>query len=192
MDKLVTSFYRQLELLVSMREQAGVPLSNKYLFGNCSRHGHFNAANVILEFSNKCGAADPKSLRTTRLRKQIATLSQMLTLSENEIRQLAKFMGHSFEVHCKYYRTPEANTHITKLSKLFMLMEDVDPTKFRGKTIEELDVENLLPQGANESSDEGVCRIFYIALHFIFLSLLSDLLVKHLTNFFNPFRHRRS
>lgn len=82
---------------------------------------------AILYFSKRCGASNPNSLTESLLWNQIAILSQMLVMKEDEIHQLA------------YYRTPEINTHFTKLSEFFMWIGDIDPSKYRGKTIEDLE-----------------------------------------------------
>lgn len=83
-------------------------------------------------------------------------------------------MGHSFDVHCRYYRTPEINTQITKLAKLFMTLENVDPSQYRGKSMEELNVDELTNryQRAEESetenqNDHGAnINLFFFHTHF--------------------------
>lgn len=53
---------------------------------------------------------------------------------------ISDYMGHDVSVHRAVYRTPELNTHVTKLAKFFMAVGDPDINRFRGKTLEELEV----------------------------------------------------
>jgi len=50
------------------------------------------------KFANDCGASIPTSLRGTMLRKHIATYTAMLRIEENQISDLANFMGHDKQV----------------------------------------------------------------------------------------------
>lgn len=79
----------QLNVFLSFREQAGVLEDNPFLFGTNHLKGYINRSVVIREFSFRCEAKHPETLRGTFLRKQVATLSQMLDLNDNEIQQLA-------------------------------------------------------------------------------------------------------
>lgn len=42
------------------------------------------------------------------IRKHVATVAQILNLSESDIEQLATFMGHTKEVHKDFYRLLES------------------------------------------------------------------------------------
>lgn len=78
---------------------------NPYLFpltqspSSCMR-----ASDVILKFGMKSGAKHPENITSTRLRKHVATVSQLLNLSEGDLEQLATFMGHTKDVHKNFYR----------------------------------------------------------------------------------------
>lgn len=43
-------------------------------------------------------------MTSTRLRKHVATVTQLLNLKGNDIDQLAKFMGHTTATHQTYYK----------------------------------------------------------------------------------------
>jgi len=57
-------------------------------------------------FSTECGAQRPWTLRGTSLRKHVATISVALDLSENDIFDLAKRMGHALTIHKEIYKQP--------------------------------------------------------------------------------------
>ena len=61
----------------------------------------------MMSFAQKCGAKNPDALKSTKLRKHVATLSTVLNMTETEMDQLANFLGHDLVVHREYYRLPE-------------------------------------------------------------------------------------
>ncbi|KAJ8948807.1 hypothetical protein NQ314_008342 [Rhamnusium bicolor] len=54
---------------------------------------------IIKKYANSCGANNPDTITATKLRKHLATLTQVLNMSENDIEQLLTFMGHTVGVH---------------------------------------------------------------------------------------------
>lgn len=55
-------------------------------------------------FSQKSGAKYPKSLHSSKLKKHIATISQIYQLNGEEVEQLCSFMGHTKTTHKEFYR----------------------------------------------------------------------------------------
>lgn len=70
------------------------------------------------EYSSKCGAAKPLTLRGTILRKHIATKCITLNLSESEVTELANFMGHDKSIHKSHYRQSIPEIDIPRFSRL--------------------------------------------------------------------------
>ncbi|XP_045488680.1 uncharacterized protein LOC123690070 isoform X2 [Pieris rapae] len=62
-------------------------------------------------------------------------------MSENDMEQLATFMGHTNEVHKKSYRLPDDVYQTAKISKLLILMEDGKADAYKGKSLEEIDLD---------------------------------------------------
>ena len=56
-----------------------------------------------LQYASQCSAECPEHLRTTKLRKHITTMSELLNLNENEIDILADYLGHDIRVHREFY-----------------------------------------------------------------------------------------
>ena len=89
-----------LTLLEKKRNQCQVHKDNNFLFGipkassKCVYRGH----DCLRDLSKKCGAKKPSHLRSTLLRKQLATLFQILSLKDNEEDIVAKFLGHDIRV----------------------------------------------------------------------------------------------
>lgn len=64
--------------------------------------------------------------------------------------QLATFMGHTNDVYKKSYRLPDDVYQTAKISKLLILMEDGKADAFRGKSLDEIELD------LNEQLDEGM------------------------------------
>lgn len=93
-----------IQMLVNYRRKCDVPDDNHYLFGRPEAESYLRGSDAIRAMACECGAKDPQTLTSTRLRKQIATMSQVLNLRDNEEDCLAGFMGHNIRVHQQYYR----------------------------------------------------------------------------------------
>jgi integrase len=129
-----------LDKLIEKRELIGNP-ENKYLFPTRTSNSHIRGTDVMRKFATECGAEAPERLRSTKLRKHIATMSQILNLNENELDILAQFMGHDIRVHREYYRLPEATLQVAKVSKLLLMMEEGGPKLKTGQSIDDVTIE---------------------------------------------------
>ncbi|KAJ8948171.1 hypothetical protein NQ314_008470 [Rhamnusium bicolor] len=74
------------------------------------------------------------------IKKHLATLTQLINLSESDMEQLASFMGHTLGIHRSSYRLPDDVYQTAKISKLLLLMEKCGAGKFKGKTLDEIDL----------------------------------------------------
>ncbi len=75
----------------------------KYIFsrGSDSASTPIRGYQVIAQLSSVATPKlkHPENVRCTKLRKHLATLSQLLDLKHNELEQLANHMGHDVTVH---------------------------------------------------------------------------------------------
>lgn len=68
-----------IELLISMREEVGVPSSNSYVFARMSSDTPLTGCDELTEVAKSCkGLKCPERIKATSLRKYIATVSQVL------------------------------------------------------------------------------------------------------------------
>ncbi len=130
-----------LKHLISRRTECGVPEENTFLFARPNCLSPYRGQDCLRIYANECGTQNPELLRSTQLRKHVATLSQVLNLKNHELDQVADFLGHDIHVHREYYRLPEATTQLAKISKLLLAMEKGSLTNLQGKTIEEIEIE---------------------------------------------------
>ena len=89
---LTTDMVDAIDLLNQQRKGVGVSNDNKFLFAraNYGSLGHVRGCDCLQELAPKSGAKMPTFLRCTALRKQIATVSQIMNLKDNELDILAK------------------------------------------------------------------------------------------------------
>ncbi|XP_077091385.1 uncharacterized protein LOC143742422 isoform X2 [Siphateles boraxobius] len=149
---------RAIKLLVDKRHACEVDRDNPFLFGRpkCSPTSFFRGQDCIWLFASQCGAQHPEYLRSTQLRKQVATVSQILNLKDNELDQLANFLGHDIRVHRDYYRLTDATVDIAKISKLLLAIEKGTLANFQGKSLDEIEIEDEIDLELDEEeiSDE--------------------------------------
>lgn len=110
-----------IELILKHRKDAKVPEKNPYVFGipSSSKRSfkYLRACTLMRNFSKECGAQIPHALRDTELRKHIATTCITLNLSENEVDDLANFMGHHEKIHKRHYRQSIPAVEIIRMTK---------------------------------------------------------------------------
>jgi len=148
-----------IDVLVAARNTF-VSANNPYLFASNGEHSHLRGSDVLRKFAVDCGAKKPELLTSTRLRKQIASLAQVVSLKENELDSLATFMGHDLRVHTQFYRLPLDVMQICRISKLFLAAEQGNMSEFAGKQLSEIVVHpeaevELEPSERSDSSGES-------------------------------------
>nr|XP_055046116.1 uncharacterized protein LOC129432007 isoform X2 [Misgurnus anguillicaudatus] len=157
---LKPSLVSAMELLVETREACGVPNENPFMFARSGAMSAYRGGECISKAARECGIKNPEALSSTRLRKHIATMSKILNLDENEADQLADFLGHDIRIHRQYYRLPEGTLQLAKMSKVLMAMEKGTLSSFKGKRLDEIEIdpnEQLEAEGDTMSSDEEDC-----------------------------------
>lgn len=127
-----------LKLLIENRNQCGVLDQNEYLFALPRCLTFYQGHACLKKFAAECGAREPAYLKSTHLRKQVATTSQIMNLEDNELDQLADFFGHNIAVHRQYYRLPEATVQVAKIAKLLLALEKGKLPELQGKSLDEI------------------------------------------------------
>lgn len=100
--KKIQKFYT---LIFNLRNNTAWFLpENNYFFTYPKSTRWIDGCAVIRKYAKKSGVKHPELLTSSRLRKHIATVTQLLSLKTNEIEQLAKFMGHTVGTHQTFYK----------------------------------------------------------------------------------------
>lgn len=89
----------------------------------------------------------PEAVTSTRLRKYIATVSQILDLQENELDWLARHLGHDIRVHREHYRLHDSTIELAKVGKFLYTVDEGKTTQWAGKSLDEIDLNSGLVEG---------------------------------------------
>uniref|UniRef100_A0A1A8S1J5 Si:dkey-51d8.9 n=1 Tax=Nothobranchius rachovii TaxID=451742 RepID=A0A1A8S1J5_9TELE len=155
---LKPSMVSAMELLVESRESCCIPKDNVYMFARPGALSAYRGGECIQKFARECHAKNPDVLTSTRLRKHIATMSQVLNLQENEADQLANFLGHDIRVHRQYYRLPQGTLQLAKMSKVLLALEKGTLSLYKGQALDDIEIdpeERVDLQELDSSSDEN-------------------------------------
>lgn len=152
---LTARFREAVDCILSHRSLCDVPDSNEYVFARPASSGHSRCCDVLRRVSMLCGAESPESLRSTKLRKHIATVSQMENLKDNELDLLAQFLGHDISVHREFCRLPLDVLQTVKVAKLLIAMENGQQLNLTGKTLDEIHVN--LNEGRGTKCSNSYC-----------------------------------
>ena len=130
---------KRIDTLNRLRRQAGVDEENKYVF---ARFGDslspVRSSDVLRKYAQMCGASKPELITSTLLRKHVATISQILSLKNNEMDALATFLGHDIRVHREYYRLPDSTYQLAKISKILLGLEKGTIQTMKGRSLDEI------------------------------------------------------
>ena len=95
-----------IDALVETREVVGISEKKPYVFAKpCnSSSGHIRFCETLRKVTSGLSLKHPESITSTRLRKYIATVSQVLDLDDKELDHdwLARHMGH--DISAKHER----------------------------------------------------------------------------------------
>ena len=102
---------KALDILVQNTEKAGIQPNNEYLFAN-STSNYIRGGDVLRELVEQCHSKHPLKkpylIKSTKLRKHVSTIAQILVLSGEELVHLSNHLGHSEAVHRQFYRQQES------------------------------------------------------------------------------------
>lgn len=76
------------------------------------------------QIARSCGANHPEALSFNKIgkaQKHIATMSKVLNLKDNEMDDLADFLGHDIRVHRQYIGC--STLQLAKISRVLMALE---------------------------------------------------------------------
>ncbi|CAH1114806.1 unnamed protein product [Psylliodes chrysocephalus] len=109
---------------------------------------------------------NPESITSNKLRKQIATVTQILSLTKEETKQFSKFMGHTEKTHEEFYELPVDVYQTAKVSKLLLMMEKgTIPVEYQGKSLTEINLDiNVECAEENEDFEDEVATSSHMEL----------------------------
>lgn len=132
-----------IKLLNKLRCNVGVNPKNKYIFALPSMNSlnYVRGSDAMRKHVKLCSLKCPEAITSTKLRKHIATLSQLVNLEERELEMLAGYLGHDINVHREFYRLPEDTLQVAKCGKLLMMMDKGTISDYKGKSLDEIEMD---------------------------------------------------
>ena len=90
--------------LIKNRKVIGVATDNSYIFAASTRNSknHLQGNDCLANILTKCNLQRPEGIKSIKLRKYVATVSQIINLKKNELEWLARHRGHDVSVHRQY------------------------------------------------------------------------------------------
>ncbi|KAG5861907.1 hypothetical protein JTB14_008243 [Gonioctena quinquepunctata] len=118
------------------------------------------------KFAFECGAKKPELLTSTKFRKQIATLLQLMNFHNDEMEQIARYMGHTEKTHREFYRYANRRYLLDcESGKSLTTIKSGKGNEFEGKSLGEIEVDqevvdifedNISEKDIDESSSRGI------------------------------------
>ena len=140
---MTKEFVNAIEILISTRSAVGVSAENKFVFAAPTRGSkkYLRGPDCLSRIVNNLELENSAAIKITKLRKYVATVSQVIDLSESELEWLARHMGHDLSVHREYYRLHDSTLELSKVSRLLLAIDEGNVAKFQGKTLSEITVD---------------------------------------------------
>ncbi|XP_053391155.1 uncharacterized protein LOC128553984 [Mercenaria mercenaria] len=141
-----------LNKLLKYRDAAGVD-DKTFLFARPgSAEQPYRGCDVLREFASDCNLKHPECITSTKARKQLATLTQILNLGENYQDVLESFKEHDIIVHGQFIQSPGSTLHVAKTFNLLNCLNSGTINKYKGCDFDDLDVD--LQEILEEDDDE--------------------------------------
>lgn len=126
--------------------------TNDFFFANINSDGCIDGAAVIRKMATKSKVRNVSAITSTKLRKHLATLSQLFDISNSDLQQLSSFMGHTVSVHLNNYKLPDDVYQTAKISKLLLLSEKGNIAQYKGKKLDDIQI-SLEEEPIEDDSD---------------------------------------
>lgn len=146
---LTQTVQKCIDLLLKWRNEAGVAEENKYVFArpNFGSLEPLRSSDVLRYFAKEVGLTKPENITSTRLRKHVATVAQVLNLDRNDLEIMASFMGHDITVHQSFYRLPQETLQVARMGRLLTAFNNGTIGQYSGMSLDDISL--------NESDDES-------------------------------------
>ena len=130
------------DCMVGLRKKMGLSQGNAYAFSTQKGRFYLRGWDVLTELSGKYQLENPEAIKSTNLRKHVATMSQIMNLADNELDIVAKVMGYCTRVHREYYRLPDNVVQVAKLCKFLITLESGSIRNYHGKRLDDITMRN--------------------------------------------------
>ncbi|KAJ8315158.1 hypothetical protein KUTeg_007308 [Tegillarca granosa] len=130
-----------INFLLTSRIHAGINPENVYVFGRTTSTPQ-DGCTAMRMVSEACpGLSNPDLIRTRLLRKYMATTSQIMDMTADELKLVADHMGHSVAIHTNVYTLQTSILERTKVARALVALENGKLNGYKGKRLESISLE---------------------------------------------------
>lgn len=122
-------FQEIVGFLINVRDKCSIPKENPYVFATTMEKSYVRGTDAIRFCRDSISAKHPERLTATTLRKEASTLAKVAGLTEQEVEELAEFMGHTLKTHKKSYRLPEGTLQTASVSQYLLKLYGSGPSE---------------------------------------------------------------
>ncbi|XP_031575331.1 uncharacterized protein LOC116308958, partial [Actinia tenebrosa] len=154
---LTSDVKNAIDVLISKREQVGVSTKNKYVFARANQDSQSYARGwESMKKTLSCvgNLERPELITSTKLRKYIATVAQVGSLTENDMDWLARHLGHDISIHRQYYRLHESTLELAKVSKLLLAVDAGNIENLVGRSLSDINVDDISERPKNTGFED--------------------------------------
>ena len=132
------------EHLLKTKYHSGQSSDNPYFFSRKNSLSPIDGCTAMREITALCKQIkEPDLIRSRLLRRYMATTIQILDMSRDELGIVADHMGHSVAVHTDVYRMQTSLQEKTKVARALIALENGQLSKFSGKPLSSVVLEQL-------------------------------------------------
>lgn len=111
------------------RKLASIDEDSKYIFATSGR-SRLKGWDVLQAITKQIeGLEKPQLLTPTRTRKYLATMLQLLDMSDAELTWVTNHMGHTKGTHMAWYRKESSTVELTKMAKVLTAVDEGEDMK---------------------------------------------------------------
>lgn len=137
----------------NVRSKVGIQSCSPYFFAN-SRAGVFRAYDAIKTVAEAAKLKNPGKMRTSNMRKYMATMLQSLDTTENERQWIIDHLGHTMKIHLNYYRQTSDILERVEIAKLLLIQDMGLVSQYRGKQLKDIQINDILGAKGTEEEEE--------------------------------------
>ena len=157
---LTTDVVTAMNLLVKYRSTVLIPDENPYFFSRVfgGSLGHLQAWDCLRKVAQRAHLKNADRIQSTKLRKYVATVSQVFSLESAELDWLARHLGHDIRTHRRYYRLHDSTIELAKISKMLIAIDSSSPETWKGKSLDSIDLsaDGVLDEDDGEDDAQDV------------------------------------
>ena len=127
---------------------------NPYTFGRENETSPIDDCEAMRTVTKRCpNLKHEKRIRSTQLRRYLATTAQILDMKEIELKILADHLGYNVNIHTDVYRLQSSLLERSKVARILLSSEGGSIGKFKGMAVLAINPDDL-PVPVDESDEE--------------------------------------